>query len=115
MHVVFEIPRIKIDEVFSSLDPTLRPPMFLAYIEWFTPIPATRDPKHLMYKVLRSVQGGRRNASIIPVDTILGSVHLLPRFGPIVPRDWTTYTVLEKCQTFYVNPFTNAQSYITFG
>ena len=87
VHVVFEIPRIKIDEVFSSLDPTLRPPTFLAYVEWFTPIPATHDPKHLMYKVSRSIQGGQQNASIILVDTILGSIHLLPRFGPIVPRD----------------------------
>ena len=68
-----------------------------------------------MYKVSRLFQGGRQNASIIPVDAILGSVHLLPRFGPIVQCDWTTYTVLEKCQTFYINPFANMQSYFTFG
>ena len=112
---MFEIPGKKYDEVFPLLDAGLRPPTFLAYVEWFSPIPATPDPKHLMYKVSRSIQGGQRKASIIPVDAILGSVHLLPRFGPIMPRDWTTYTVLDKCQTFYINPFANVQSYMTFG
>jgi hypothetical protein len=89
--------------------------MYLAYIEWFSPIPAVPDPKHLMYKVSRSIQGGRRSASIIPVDSITCSVHLLPRFGPVTPREWNTFTVLDKCQTFYINAFTNVQSYMTFA
>ena len=112
---MFKIPGKKFDEVFPLLDTSLRPPTFLAYVEWFSPIPATPDPKHLMYKVSRSIQGGRQNASIIPVDTILGSIHLLPCFGPIMPHDWTTYTILDKSQNFYINPFTNVQSYMTFG
>jgi len=114
VRVVFEIPRNKIDDVFPMLDAATRPPRFLAYVEWFSPIPATPDPKHLMYKVSRSNQGGRRSASIITVDSIASSVHLLPRFGPVVPRDWNTFTVLEKCQTFYINTFTNMRSYTTF-
>ncbi len=112
MRVVFEIPTNKIDEVFHSLD--VRPPKYLAYVEWFSPIPAAPEPKSLMYKVTRLTQGGRRSACIIPVDSIVGSVHLLPRFGPIVPRGWNTFTVLDKCQSFYINPFTNNQSYLTF-
>jgi hypothetical protein len=110
--VLFEIPSKKIDDVFPLLD--TRPPRFLAYVEWFSPIPATPEPKHLMYKVSRSIQGGRRNASIISVDAILRSVHLLPRFGPVMPRDWNTFTVLEKCPTFYVNPFADMHSYMSF-
>jgi hypothetical protein len=58
VRVVFEIPRNKIDDVFPMLDAATRPPRFLAYVEWFSPIPATPDPKHLMYKVSRSNQGG---------------------------------------------------------
>ncbi len=50
------IPSNKIDNVFPSLD--VRPAKYLAYVEWFSPTPAAPDPKHLMYKVLRSIQGG---------------------------------------------------------
>ena len=110
--MVFEIPSKKIDEVFPLLD--TKPPTTLAYVEWFSPIPATPEPKHLMYKVSRSMQGGRRSASVIPVNSIVGSVHLLPRFGPALPHDWNSFTVLEKCPTFYINPFTNVDSYMSF-
>ena len=82
VRVVFKIPNNKIDDVFPMLD--TRPPTLLAYVEWFSPIPATPNPKHLMYKVSRSIQGGRWRASIVPVDSIACSVHLLPRFGPIL-------------------------------
>ena len=89
------------------------PPIHLAYVEWFSPLSATPDPKHLMYRVSRLTQGGERRAGIIPVSWILCSVHLLPCFGPVVPRDWSSFTVLDQCQTFYLNPFTDVQSYIT--
>jgi hypothetical protein len=113
VRVVFQIPNSKLDEVFPS--PDTRPPAYLAYVEWFTPIPARPDPKHRMYKVSRSIQNGQRNAAIIPVASIICSIHLLPRFTPAASQDWDTYTVLEKCHTFYINPFTDMYSYVTFG
>ena len=113
VRVVFQIPNNKIDQVFPS--PDTRPPLYLAYVEWFTPIPARPDPKHRMYKVSRSIQNGQRNAAIIPVESIVCSVHLLPRFGPARPQEWNTFTVLEECHSFYINPFTDMYSYLTFG
>lgn len=68
-----------------------------------------------MYKVSRSIKDGRRSASIIPVDTIARSVHLLPRFSHVTPRDWNVSTVLDKCHSFYINPFTNVNSYLIFA
>jgi len=90
------------------------PPTHLAYVEWFTPLPARPEPKHLMYKVSKMMSQGCRCADIIPVKSILRSVHLIPRFGPVMPQEWSTFTVLDKCHTFYVNPFTDIRSYLTF-
>ena len=113
VRVVFQIPNNRIDVVFPS--PDIRPPLYLAYVEWFTPIPARPDPKHHMYKVSRSIQNGQRNVAIIPVESVVCSVHLLPRFGPAVPREWNNFTVLEESHSFYINPFTDMYSYLTFG
>jgi hypothetical protein len=87
----------------------------LAYVEWFSNIPASPDPNHLMYKVSRLLRNGRRHASIIPVDTILGSVHLFPQCQRATPPEWNSFTVLEHCQTFYLNPFSNQDNYLMFA
>jgi hypothetical protein len=112
VHVVFKIPNKVIHEVSPSLDTT--PPTHLAYVEWFSPLSATPDPKHRMHRVSKLTQNGRRCSGIIPVDSILSSVHLIPRFGPVTPPDWSSFTVLDQCDTFYVNTFTNRYSYLTF-
>ena len=62
----------------------------------------------------RAMPGGRRCASVIPVDSIIGSVHLIPRFGPVTPREWNSFSVLELCNTFYVNPFSSRDNYLRF-
>jgi hypothetical protein len=67
-----------------------------------------------MYKVSRLMRDGRRLASIIPVDTLLCSVHLFPQCHPATPREWNSFTVLERCQTFYLNPFSNRDIYLMF-
>ena len=51
---------------------------------------------------------------MIAVESIIQSVHLIPQFGPIVPQEWNSFTVLEHCNTFYVNPFADVHSYLTF-
>ena len=90
-------------------------PNHLAYVEWFNPVPAMPDRKYHMYKVSRSMQGGHRRAAIIPIDRILRSVHLIPRFGSHTPPDWSNFTVLEQCDSFFVNPFTDIHNYLTFA
>ncbi|KAG2062526.1 hypothetical protein BDR04DRAFT_948893, partial [Suillus decipiens] len=65
----------------------------LAYIEWFTPFPSAPDRHHGPYRILRSLRGGERIASIVCCWQILCSVHLIPNFGAIVPREWTSDTV----------------------
>ncbi|KAG2059403.1 hypothetical protein BDR06DRAFT_828172, partial [Suillus hirtellus] len=65
----------------------------LAYVEWFTQFPPTPDSNHGIFKVSCIVQSGERVASIIPVANIHQSVHLIPKFGPAAPRQWTSSKV----------------------
>ena len=111
--MVFQIPSSVVNDVFPF--PTNAPASHLAYIEWFSPIPATPDPVNHMYRISRLVEDGERRASIIPVELISGSVHLFPRFGPTTPQMWNTYTVLELCSSFYINPFSSKYSYMVFA
>lgn len=111
VRIVFQIPQRYIKEVFPSTD---APPTHLAYVEWFTPLRAMPEPKHLMYKVSKMISQERRCTGIIPVTSILRSVHLIPCFGPATQQEWSTFNVLEQCHTFYVNPFTDIRSYLTF-
>ena len=113
VRVVFQIPSSVTNDVFPS--PNAAPVSHLAYVEWFSPLPATPDPIHGMYRVSRLMQNGRRCAGIIPVGLISCSVHLFPRFGPTVPQNWDNFTVLEHCNSFYVNPFSSRHSYLTFA
>ena len=66
-----------------------------------------------MYKVSRSLQNGVRHASVVQVKRIVRSVMLIPQFGPVVPREWTSSNVLETCNEFYVNPYVDEHTFRT--
>jgi hypothetical protein len=83
------------------------------YVEWFTPFSKTVERDSLLYKLSRSVQNGKRLASIIPLAQIKRTVHLIPKFGPIVPWDWASSNVLDECNSFYFNCFTDRHTYVT--
>ena len=112
VRAVFHLPKKTVYDMCPSLDTS--PVTHLAYVEWLSPLVATPDTPHLMYRVSRLLKDGERCAGVIPVDWILRSVHLLPRFGPVVPQEWSSFTVLDLCHTFYLNPFTDVHSYIAF-
>ena len=109
--VVFQLPNKVVPQVFLSQNAT--PPTHLAYVEWFSPIPTTPDSNSLLYKVSRLVQNGWCVASVITVDSILSSVHLLPHFREDAPS-WNTILVLELCHSFYINPFSDRDNFLLF-
>ncbi|RPD72981.1 hypothetical protein L226DRAFT_546761 [Lentinus tigrinus ALCF2SS1-7] len=89
------------------------PPGHLAYIEWYTAF-TQPDPVHGMYRISRSRDGnGCLRASVVEVRHIRRSCHLYPvSHGPI-DRSWTSSTVLDKCEDFWVSPFSDMHMYMT--
>lgn len=85
----------------------------LAYIEWFTPL-QTRVADLEMYRVSRSFRMHRRRVTIIPISQIERSVHLIPEFGRRMDTTWTTHNVLEKCKSFFINPYLRHLDFVLF-
>ncbi|KAJ7203429.1 hypothetical protein C8J57DRAFT_1101231 [Mycena rebaudengoi] len=110
VRLVFTLPHRLAKTVFP---PDIVPPKYLAYVEWFTAFKPAPERYHLMYSVSRAVKNGERLASIIPVDNIRRSIHLLPKFGPVAPSDWKSSNVLDRCRTFFANPWTDRHIYAT--
>jgi hypothetical protein len=56
----------------------------------------------------------QRRASIIPVEYISSSCHLIPRFGRRMNKAWVAETVLEVADQFYLNPYLRHQDFVSF-
>ncbi|KAI0631297.1 hypothetical protein C8Q77DRAFT_1062323 [Trametes polyzona] len=113
LRLVFKLP----PSANETLFPGILAPGHLAYIERFTPF--TRpDHKHGLYSVTRRRDGaiGACLASVVEVRHIRRSCHLFPIIpgGVMVPREWTSSTVLDECDRFYVNSFSDLHMYMTF-
>ena len=109
IRVVFQLAPSAQHSVFLDSHPA--PPKDLMYIEWFSPLSTPTVDSHGMYQVSRSHHNGQRLASIIPLTDICRSIQLFLVFGQIAPQNWQSSTVLEKCCTFYVNPFLDRHMY----
>ncbi|KAJ7595561.1 hypothetical protein C8J56DRAFT_1001694 [Mycena floridula] len=94
VRVVFSIPKAALASLFPN--PQYMAPTHLAYIEWFTPFTAQPSAHHLI---------------VIPLANIQRSAHLLPKFGPIAPAEWSSSNVLDKCPNFFVNSFSDQHFY----
>ena len=106
VRVVFQLPAKTVRALFP--DPANPPPQHLAYVEWFTPFPRSPEADSGSYRISRAYgtdYEGQRLASIVPVQALQRSVHLFPCFGPVLNPMWTSYNVLEECQSFRVNPY----------
>jgi hypothetical protein len=109
VRAVFHLPR----KASTLFDAGVSTPKHLAYVEWFSTFPSSQDQNHGLYKIMRSFNDGKRLASIIEVSSIQRSIHLFPKFGRIAPRHWTSNNVLEECNMFFVNAFSDRHSYLT--
>lgn len=109
LRLIFKILRQASDHLF----PDLIHPGHLAYVEWFTPFSAP-NPVHGLHRVTRPRgRPGEKPPSVIEVSRIRRSVHLFPDFGSAASQDWSSSTVLDQCDHFWVSPFTDLHMYMS--
>ena len=83
--------------------PGINHPRVLAYVEWFNPF-QVKDACTQLWTVSRSFRrGGVRDSEIIPLDYIVQSCHLVPKFGKRASPEYTQDNVLETCRVFLLN------------
>lgn len=108
LRVIFSIPWRCRHMIFGA---HVEVPNHLAYVEWYTAFPSQPDPNNLMYKVSpRTDRDGNKICSIIPVSNIRRR-HLFPKWGGAVRKEWTSSNVLDTCNVFFVNNFTDKHMY----
>ncbi|KAJ3715707.1 hypothetical protein C8R42DRAFT_725514 [Lentinula raphanica] len=112
VRIIFTLPVKVLDSLFDDISAEERP-RFLAYVEWFTTF-AAPDPNHGLHKVSWCDVEGGRLASVVDISRLVHSVHLIPRFGSVADREWTRDTVLDKCQSFFVNSHSDRDMYQRF-
>jgi hypothetical protein len=100
VRVLFDLPAHFLPE--SSTLQTRSTPTQLAYVEWFKPF-HHRDLLTGMFRLSRAMRSGLPLSEIVPLDRIVGSVHLVPRFGTTTDRRWSHNSVLEQCSSFLLN------------
>ncbi|KAG0691776.1 hypothetical protein DFH29DRAFT_818958 [Suillus ampliporus] len=88
-------------------------PFHLTLIEWFKPFRGC-DSLLKMHSVSRSYVGQAPRAEVIPITRIVGSCHLIPKFGTHADPTWRADEVLDVCKTFYVNPWIDIASFYKF-
>ena len=110
MQVIFSILPQAISKLFMKEHP---PPRYLAYVEWFSNFNCAPHPHHMLHQAKRSYKNGDRLATIIPLNNIRRSIHLFPKFGKQKPATWTSNNVLDLCDTFFVNIFSDRHAFHT--
>jgi hypothetical protein len=112
IHIVFSLPEHFLSTMFLD---KAEIPQHLVYVEWYSPLLDNPEPNHLLHKVSTQKEpDGTHICSIIPLANICCSVHLFPKFSPFAPQDWTSSNVLDLCNTFFVNDFTDRQTYVLY-
>ncbi|KAH9910143.1 uncharacterized protein BXZ73DRAFT_59234, partial [Epithele typhae] len=108
VRAVFSLP----PELQALRDTPTDPDAHLAYIELYTSFkPRPEEPSGL-YAVSKAYTRGIRRAAIIPVTDIFRSCHLLPRCRERVNRAWSSTTVLEECEEWFLNTYIDHHMYL---
>ena len=78
----------------------------LAYVEWYTVIPAAQTRNIQMHVVSKQFWGGDLHASdVVPHVAIVALCPLLPVINGVCPEDVTSDTCYKHFSSFYINSF----------
>ncbi|KAJ3735343.1 hypothetical protein DFJ43DRAFT_1037221 [Lentinula guzmanii] len=113
VRLVFTLPDKITNKLFADVSPDSQP-LYLAYVEWFTPFSPSPDPNHRLHKISHCEVDGGRLASVVDIHRLVRSVHLFPKFGHIANCNWTSSSVLDECKTFFVNLDSDRHMYQLF-
>src|ERR1700735_421918 len=109
VRVIFSLPETSLPFLLPNVNEVLK---HFVYVEWYTAFNEDPDPDTLLFKILpMKDRDGGRVCSIIPPANIRRSVHLLPKFGAVTPQGWTSGTVLDSANVFFINSFTDLHLY----
>lgn len=113
--MIFKLPLTIYDGLRDA--PIQWPKTPLAYVEWYSKVPASPDAVHGMYaiKKVKPRTDGTISGSIIPLSQIRQTCQLQPYWtGPHVDSStYTTDNVLDVSDNFVLNNWTSMHAYQT--
>ena len=56
---------------------------------------------------------GQRDGEVIELSSLSRPCQLIPNFRKDAPRGWASETVLDQCNSFYINNFVDHLTYQT--
>ncbi|KAF9486934.1 hypothetical protein BDN71DRAFT_1485414 [Pleurotus eryngii] len=109
IRVVFSLPESSLEVLFND---GIEVSQHLVFVEWFSAF-VNPERNHGLFKIrpLKNLGDGSPITEVVPLVNIRRSAHLYPQFGPFAPVEWTSSTVLDKCDTFFVNTFADRHMY----
>jgi hypothetical protein len=88
----------------------------LAFVDWFTPF--KKYNKSLgMFQVSYARKQRYQHSGIVLAESILQTCHLIPEFGRSTVTNkslWSSADVLDKCTSFFVNPYLRHYDFLLF-
>ena len=86
----------------------------LVYVQPFKVLQkSAKDADINMFSVSRAYRGNNsRKSSIVPLNHVWRPIELIPKFGEECDRKWTFDSAVELARYFYVNCFSDKQTYI---
>ena len=83
-------------------------------MEWFSQTSPLPDADSKFYKIKKSKKNGTNelNTGIVTLDQVQQSIHLIPVFPKNSTNTlWTSETVLDPYDTFFINNWSNIRIY----
>jgi hypothetical protein len=107
IHIIFKLPD-RLIAILFGLD--IESPGPLVYVEWFTKL-HMKGQDHQLYLVAHRKKDGEQETGIIHLDQIMQQCQLYPKFRPKLDHQWKSHSVLEQCDSFFLNPFADLLFY----
>ena len=89
------------------------PKEHLVYVEWFRTVRNAPDSVSKLFEVRKQREAGNAEivGEVVYLSAIRQSIQLIPVFGQKANRNWTSETVLDQCEEFYINNFGSLRTY----